>query len=227
MIGLATFRLLAPTDLGIMDFALTGTFLGALFGWLISLLSIFLILLILVQRGRGGGLTGALGGPGGQSAFGSKAGDMFTRITFATAGVWILLCAAAMWSLGNARDVVTAPDDPTMRQTGSEPELPPPANTGAGAGAGGFSLPSDSLDSLNNLTNPLSGSAAGTTPAESENTEPAETTTTDPSINAPVVTEPSSDTPAETTDTPAETTDTPAADEPAAVEPPAENSDGN
>ena len=57
--------------------------------WL-SALSIFLILVILVQRGRGGGLTGALGGMGGQSAFGTKAGDLFTKITIGVAIVWVL-----------------------------------------------------------------------------------------------------------------------------------------
>ncbi len=54
--------------------------------------SVFLMLLILVQRGKGGGLTGALGGMGGQSAFGSKAGDAFTKITVITAIIWITLC---------------------------------------------------------------------------------------------------------------------------------------
>jgi preprotein translocase subunit SecG len=53
---------------------------------------IFMILLVLIQRGKGGGLTGALGGMGGQSAFGTKAGDLFTRITIGAAVVWILLC---------------------------------------------------------------------------------------------------------------------------------------
>lgn len=62
----------------------------------ISLLSIFLTLLILVQRGRGGGLTGALGGMGGQSAFGTKAGDVFTKITVVTALLWIVLSMAAL-----------------------------------------------------------------------------------------------------------------------------------
>ena len=42
----------------------------------LCLVSLFLILVILVQRGRGGGLTGALGGMGGASAFGTKAGDL-------------------------------------------------------------------------------------------------------------------------------------------------------
>jgi len=56
-----------------------------------SLLAIFLILLVLVQRGRGGGIAGALGGMGGNSAFGTKAGDTFTWITYVTAAIWIML----------------------------------------------------------------------------------------------------------------------------------------
>jgi preprotein translocase subunit SecG len=59
---------------------------------LLFLVSLFLILLVLVQRGKGGGLTGALGGMGGQSAFGTKAGDAFTRITIITTLIWITLC---------------------------------------------------------------------------------------------------------------------------------------
>lgn len=55
-----------------------------------------LIVLVLLQRGRGGGLAGALGGMGGQSAFGTKAGDMFTRITIYLAAAWICLCAASV-----------------------------------------------------------------------------------------------------------------------------------
>ena len=54
---------------------------------LMLLVAIFLILLVLVQRGRGGGLAGAFGGMGGQSAFGTKAGDLFTRITIGVAAV--------------------------------------------------------------------------------------------------------------------------------------------
>ncbi len=56
-----------------------------------------MVLLILVQRGRGGGLVGALGGAGGQSAFGTKAGDLFTRITVVTAGIWIFLLGFTVW----------------------------------------------------------------------------------------------------------------------------------
>src|SRR5437016_14517278 len=58
---------------------------------LILLLGIFLIMLVLIQRGKGGGLVGALGGVGGSSPFGSRAGDAFTRITIYVAALWLLL----------------------------------------------------------------------------------------------------------------------------------------
>ncbi len=65
--------------------------LTVVFNTLIVLASIFMICLILIQRGKGGGLAGAFGGVGGSSAFGTKAGDMFTRITVVTAAVWMLI----------------------------------------------------------------------------------------------------------------------------------------
>ncbi len=59
---------------------------------LLLLTAVFLIVLVLIQRGKGGGLAGAFGGMGGQSAFGTKAGDLFTRITIGVAAFWIILC---------------------------------------------------------------------------------------------------------------------------------------
>ncbi|MFM9059009.1 MAG: preprotein translocase subunit SecG [Planctomycetaceae bacterium] len=69
-------------------------------GFMLVLTALFLILLVLIQRGRGGGLTGALGGAGGQSAFGTKAGDVFTRITVGVAAFWIGLCILSLNVLG-------------------------------------------------------------------------------------------------------------------------------
>ena len=66
--------------------------LSFLIATLMSLLCLFLILLILIQRGKGGGLAGAFGGMGGQSAFGTKAGDTFMRITIVAAALWFLFC---------------------------------------------------------------------------------------------------------------------------------------
>ena len=64
--------------------------------------AVFLIVLVLIQRGKGGGLAGAFGGMGGQSAFGTKAGDLFTRITIGVAAFWIILCLVAVKSFGTS-----------------------------------------------------------------------------------------------------------------------------
>ena len=65
--------------------------LTAFISTLIVLTSLFMICLILIQRGKGGGLAGAFGGVGGSSAFGTKSGDVFTRVTMIVASVWIVL----------------------------------------------------------------------------------------------------------------------------------------
>jgi len=85
------------------------------FGSIMFFTGVFLILLVLVQKGRGGGLTGALGGMGGESAFGSKAGDAFTKITFGTAVFWILFCMLAIKVLNVAPNKLPGVDDsPSM-----------------------------------------------------------------------------------------------------------------
>jgi preprotein translocase subunit SecG len=53
--------------------------------------ALLLVGIILLQRGRGGGLAGAFGGAGGQSAFGTRAGDVFTRLTLGIAVAWVTL----------------------------------------------------------------------------------------------------------------------------------------
>ena len=79
-----------------------------LLGLFLVLSSLFLILLVLIQRGRGGGLAGAFGGAGGQSAFGTKAGDVFTKITIGVAAFWILLCILALNVLGRQQSKFSA-----------------------------------------------------------------------------------------------------------------------
>jgi preprotein translocase subunit SecG len=120
-----------------------GVILGIL-NAIIIVLCVFLIGVILIQRGKGGGLAGAFGGVGGSSAFGTKAGDVFTRITVGIAIAWILL-AMLMVILTNRHnesawgaDSVTRPTDafggraiprPKKGSDGatSGKEAPPPA----------------------------------------------------------------------------------------------------
>src|SRR5678815_87700 len=54
----------------------------------------FLILLVLIQKGRGGGLASAFGGMGGNTAFGSKTGDELTWATSIVFGIFIALAIA-------------------------------------------------------------------------------------------------------------------------------------
>src|SRR6266852_4647340 len=67
------------------------TWLSPILNTLVLIVGILLIFLVLIQRGKGGGLAGAFGGVGGSSAFGSRAGDLFTRITLILAGIWVAL----------------------------------------------------------------------------------------------------------------------------------------
>lgn len=102
--------------------------------------SIFMILLVLIQRGRGGGLVGAFGGMGGQSAFGAKAGDTFTRITIGVAAFWFSLCILAhvyfRWTSHSRLDL--GPTAPTVANPAPlEPTQVPPSSETPSPGSGG------------------------------------------------------------------------------------------
>lgn len=58
---------------------------------LFILCSLVLILIILVQKGRGGGLSGALGGGMASGILGSKTGDFLTWVTIVVVGLFLLL----------------------------------------------------------------------------------------------------------------------------------------
>ena len=111
-------------------------------GFTLVVTSLFLILLVLIQRGRGGGLAGAFGGMGGQSAFGTKAGDVFTKITVGVATFWILLCVLSINVLGRQQSLLSGslgsaapeavgpsagaqPGGPAAGQPAPQPDAPP------------------------------------------------------------------------------------------------------
>jgi preprotein translocase subunit SecG len=85
----------------------------------------FLMLIVLLQRGRGGGLAGAFGGLGGQSAFGTKAGDVFTRITIGVAVFWVIMAGVTGFAMrydaqGRFEGASETPEVPTVESTGDE-----------------------------------------------------------------------------------------------------------
>jgi preprotein translocase subunit SecG len=62
-------------------------FVAALF----VLISLILILVVLMQKGRGGGLSGAFGGGMASGLLGSKTGDFLTWVTVVLVAVFLLL----------------------------------------------------------------------------------------------------------------------------------------
>ncbi|MHC4867165.1 MAG: preprotein translocase subunit SecG [Planctomycetota bacterium] len=58
---------------------------------LFVLCAVVLVLVILIQKGRGGGLSSAFGGSMAGGLLGSKTGDFLTWVTIVTVGVFLLL----------------------------------------------------------------------------------------------------------------------------------------
>ena len=100
---------------------------------LFLLCAVILVLLVLIQRGRGGGLAGAFGGPGGHSAFGTKTADVFIKVTAVLGAIFFILAIvtallvrhqqSALWSAEEPASAV-APAEPGTGP-GETPEAPP------------------------------------------------------------------------------------------------------
>ncbi|MCC6581576.1 MAG: preprotein translocase subunit SecG [Phycisphaeraceae bacterium] len=92
--------------------------------WYVSLMAVlfvvvcaFMILLVLIQKSRGGGLAGAFGGAASsaQAAFGAKTGDVLTWVTVTSFVLFILLAMGLTWSIvpESQRVQEMAPSAPT------------------------------------------------------------------------------------------------------------------
>src|SRR3954468_2194706 len=109
-------------------------FLG-LFITLFVIVSMFLILIILIQKGRGGGLANAFGGGGGNTAFGSKTGDVLTWATSIIFGIFLLVAVILnLMTRPSTTPMAAAPGTtpPAAASSGATPA----AGVGAGAPSG-------------------------------------------------------------------------------------------
>jgi len=83
-----------------------------------------LVLAVLLQSGRGGGLAGALGGlGGGESALGTRATSTIAKITWVLGGVFLFTCVFIAWLTSSAQ------------HRGAPPVPSPPAASGGAAPA--------------------------------------------------------------------------------------------
>ncbi len=142
--------------------------------FLLMSVGFLLIFIILLQRGRGGGLAGALGGAGGQSAFGTKAGDVFTRITVGLAAVWMLLAAGNVYALRMGENRYDGSDDPVKKADALE-------ETGGMKGDDTSGLPDTKATETTPETKPATtdDKSSGDQPAE---TKPAEEKPAEPKV---------------------------------------------
>ena len=81
------------------------TFLATLF----LVVCILLIIVVLLQKGRGGGLGAALGGGAGQSAFGTRTGDVFTWVTIVLTSLFLLLAIFTTFAYRPPAEAVAMP----------------------------------------------------------------------------------------------------------------------
>jgi len=105
-----------------------------------GVLAVLLMIVILLQRGKGVGLAGAFGGTPAGTAFGAKTGDVLTWVTI-TGAVLLLLFTVVL-------NFVFVPSGPGITATGAAPgatdtggAVPPPA------GEEGAWYPSDEVPS--------------------------------------------------------------------------------
>jgi preprotein translocase subunit SecG len=147
---------------------------------------LLLIFVILLQRGRGGGLAGAFGGAGGQSAFGTKAGDVFTRITIGIAIVWVTMAVltgyAMTYESGKTRFVNEKAAD--SKDGGAEGAVEPVGGGGAAGGGAADKANPFEAGSQDDQQAPAKGATKTTTttpqkspPAAAGKTAPATKTT--------------------------------------------------
>ncbi len=86
------------------------------------LISLVLVLIVLIQKPQGGGLSGAFGAGGGsgQTAFGTKTGDVLTMTTITIFVLWLLIAIV----LNYATRPQTAPPPPGIAPGPAEPVEP-------------------------------------------------------------------------------------------------------
>lgn len=100
--------------------------------FLFVLVSVLMMLIILVQKPKGGGLSGAFGGAGGgstQSAFGARVGDVLTWATVVFFVLFITIAMGLTWTINPEQERL-------QRRAAQNAAAPPAAQQDPGDAAG-------------------------------------------------------------------------------------------
>ena len=96
--------------------------------WIIT--AVVLVLLVLIQKGRGGGLAGAFGGAGANSLMGTKTGDFLTWVTIGLVVLFLFLAVImAKYYKPAASTGLEAPMAPGSQTTPAMPTTPQDTET--------------------------------------------------------------------------------------------------
>jgi preprotein translocase subunit SecG len=97
------------------------------------LVCVFLILVILLQAGKGGGMAGAFGGAGSQTVFGGRgAQTLLGKVTSAMAAIFMLTSVTLAYNASQSGSVVSRegaapiPSNEVPSGAGQSPLSPPP-----------------------------------------------------------------------------------------------------
>ncbi len=91
---------------------------------LLVVVCVCLIGVVLIQSGKGDGLSGAFGMGEGQAVFGNRAGDVLTKATSWFAIAFMALCLAVTWQSKRAGDsILTGMSSAVRRTTGARAPL--------------------------------------------------------------------------------------------------------
>ena len=157
-------------------------------GWLLNLgmlgfffIGLLLVLAVLIQKPQGGGLSAAFGasaGGAGQTAFGTKTGDVLTLITIGMFAVWLVL--GMLLNRGYRPDELNGPaakpaGDET-KQTTPDTNTPPasvPMSATPATGAPKTDASKPGTPANTPATTPASNPAPSTPPADPAPSNPA------------------------------------------------------
>ncbi len=97
------------------------------------LVSLFLVLVVLTQQGKGQDLASAFGGAGSQAAFGARGtATLLTRITTVTAALFMVTSLALGYLSPGTSEITVLGDDPASAPAEPEPNEPGAAPEAAG-----------------------------------------------------------------------------------------------
>ena len=109
---------------------LAAAFIIKVIAGVFTLCAVALVLIILIQKGRGGGLGGVFGGGLASGILGSKTGDFLTWVTVSLAGLFLLIaCVMAKFYKPTISDF----GGPATRQQPVSPQQPGADQTPAAA----------------------------------------------------------------------------------------------